>query len=408
MGNKILDKDLLYKEYIINNLTSKQIGEKYGYKETQIYAQLAKYGIRKYPKSKNRVFEKYDYLYNNYITLNKEVSQIAEENHVNPGVIDYYLKINCIPRKYTRRKIRTQEQIDEVIDMYVNKNMSTRQIGEHFEVNKGAISQILKENGIHIRSMEESRFNYIPDELNDIDILKQLYIDENKNAAEIARLFEGKVSSKTVREKLKKKNIKLKTLSEAKKGRQSKENHPNWQGGITELDDMLRRFFHTQIAPIAYKRDNNKCQICGNKKRLHAHHIVYFSTIVHEIWNENPDLDITVPEDKYKLFDIIINDDRFLSIDNLITLCKDCHQKIHSNDKNIHNSIGVNMKTILYSTGCPKCSILKKKMDEKNIEYDIVSDVDLMQANGFMNLPMLEVDDNIMDFGAAIKWINGV
>lgn len=34
MGNKILDKDLLYKEYIINNLTSKQIGEKYGYKET--------------------------------------------------------------------------------------------------------------------------------------------------------------------------------------------------------------------------------------------------------------------------------------------------------------------------------------------------------------------------------------
>lgn len=177
--------------------------------------------------------------------MNKEVSQIAEENHVNPGVIDYYLKINCIPRKYTRRKIRTQEQIDEVIDMYVNKNMSTRQIGEHFEVNKGAISQILKENGIHIRSMEESRFNYIPDELNDIDILKQLYIDENKNAAEIARLFEGKVSSKTVREKLKKKNIKLKTLSEAKKGRQSKENHPNWQGGITELDDMLRRFFHT-------------------------------------------------------------------------------------------------------------------------------------------------------------------
>lgn len=135
---------------------------------------------------------------------------------------------------------------------------------------------------------------------------------------------------------------------------------------------------------------------------------MYFSTIVHEIWNENPDLDITVPEDKYKLFDIIINDDRFLSIDNLITLCKDCHQKIHSNDKNIHNSIGVNMKTILYSTGCPKCSILKKKMDEKNIEYDIVSDVDLMQAKGFMNLPMLEVDDNIMDFGAAIKWINGV
>lgn len=63
---------------------------------------------------------------------------------------------------------------------------------------------------------------------------------------------------------------------------------------------------------------------------------------------------------------------------------------------------------ILYSTGCPKCIILKKKMDEKNIEYDIVSDVDLMQEKGFMSLPMLEVNGSTMDFGSAIKWVNGV
>lgn len=65
-------------------------------------------------------------------------------------------------------------------------------------------------------------------------------------------------------------------------------------------------------------------------------------------------------------------------------------------------------KIILYSTGCPKCIILEKKLNEKNIEYDEITDVDLMQDKGFMTLPMLEVDGNTMDFGAAVRWVNGV
>lgn len=65
-------------------------------------------------------------------------------------------------------------------------------------------------------------------------------------------------------------------------------------------------------------------------------------------------------------------------------------------------------KVVLYSTGCPKCTILKKKMDETNIKYNVVSDVDVMQAKGFMTIPMLEVDGEVMDFGAAVKWVNGV
>lgn len=66
------------------------------------------------------------------------------------------------------------------------------------------------------------------------------------------------------------------------------------------------------------------------------------------------------------------------------------------------------MNITLYSTGCPKCIILEKKMDMKNISYDVVDDVDLMQKKGFTTLPMLEVDDEVMDFGSAVKWVNGV
>lgn len=62
----------------------------------------------------------------------------------------------------------------------------------------------------------------------------------------------------------------------------------------------------------------------------------------------------------------------------------------------------------LYSTGCPKCKVLETKMNQKNIKYNVVSDVDLMQEKGFMSLPALDVDGKVMEFMAAINWVNGV
>lgn len=66
------------------------------------------------------------------------------------------------------------------------------------------------------------------------------------------------------------------------------------------------------------------------------------------------------------------------------------------------------MNVTLYSTGCPKCVILEKKMNQKNIKYDTVSDVDLMQEKGFMTLPMVEIDGEIYDFKTAIDFINNL
>lgn len=63
-------------------------------------------------------------------------------------------------------------------------------------------------------------------------------------------------------------------------------------------------------------------------------------------------------------------------------------------------------KIILYSTGCPKCTILKKKMDERNIQYEEENSVDKMLELGMTQLPMLSVDGNMMDFRDAIIWVN--
>lgn len=60
---------------------------------------------------------------------------------------------------------------------------------------------------------------------------------------------------------------------------------------------------------------------------------------------------------------------------------------------------------VLYSTGCPKCKILKSKLDEKKIEYEICTDTELMLSKGFKSVPILQIDNNNLSFNEAIKWV---
>lgn len=61
---------------------------------------------------------------------------------------------------------------------------------------------------------------------------------------------------------------------------------------------------------------------------------------------------------------------------------------------------------ILYSTGCPRCKVLEKKLEAKGIEYQIENDVTKMMEKGFANVPVLVVNDEAMDFMKAVAWIN--
>jgi len=66
------------------------------------------------------------------------------------------------------------------------------------------------------------------------------------------------------------------------------------------------------------------------------------------------------------------------------------------------------MNITLYSNNCPKCKILKQKLDEKELTYITCSDVEIMQAKGFKSVPQLEVDGIIMTYMTAIQWIKGI
>jgi predicted DsbA family dithiol-disulfide isomerase len=64
------------------------------------------------------------------------------------------------------------------------------------------------------------------------------------------------------------------------------------------------------------------------------------------------------------------------------------------------------MTITLYSTHCPKCNILTQKLNQANIQYNEINDVEVMLAKGFSSAPMLEVDGTIMNFYEANNWIN--
>ena len=63
-------------------------------------------------------------------------------------------------------------------------------------------------------------------------------------------------------------------------------------------------------------------------------------------------------------------------------------------------------EVVLYSTGCPRCNVLKQKLDSKGITFTEDSDVDKMLSMNITQVPVLEVDGKRMEFVEANSWIN--
>ncbi len=60
----------------------------------------------------------------------------------------------------------------------------------------------------------------------------------------------------------------------------------------------------------------------------------------------------------------------------------------------------------LYSTGCPKCKILEMKLKQKNINFNEISDLEILKAKKILSVPVLEIDSKIFDFAQACKLVN--
>ncbi len=84
------------------------------------------------------------------------------------------------------------------------------------------------------------------------------------------------------------------------------ENHPNWKGGITPINESIRKSVkYKNWRNCIYKRDNYTCKLCNATGKINVHHIKAFYTII---------------KSEVELYDI----------NNGITLCECCHKKFHS------------------------------------------------------------------------------
>ena len=59
----------------------------------------------------------------------------------------------------------------------------------------------------------------------------------------------------------------------------------------------------------------------------------------------------------------------------------------------------------LYSTNCPKCNVLKQKLQSLNIDFEISYNIDELIELGFMDAPILIVNDQYLNFSKAVNWI---
>jgi hypothetical protein len=118
----------------------------------------------------------------------------------------------------------------------------------------------------------------------------------------------GKPHSKTLWEF----RINKSTCDECEKKLNSKENHWNWQGGVTPENEIIRKSKkYIKWRDNVYSRDSYTCQCCliqGGK--LNAHHIESFAT----------------------------NENIRLNVDNGITLSEDCH--IQGKPNSFHTRYG--------------------------------------------------------------------
>ena len=64
--------------------------------------------------------------------------------------------------------------------------------------------------------------------------------------------------------------------------------------------------------------------------------------------------------------------------------------------------------TIYTTENCPRCKMLKMKLEAKNIAYVEISDIDVLIAKGIKQAPMLEVDGELLNLSKANDFINSL
>lgn len=102
------------------------------------------------------------------------------------------------------------------------------------------------------------------------------------------------------------------------------EKHYLWNGGVTILNQSIRRMTENRYWQRAIKKRDGKCQECGSVSNLEAHHINPIKAIIEANNITNRD----EARECLELWDL----------ENGITLCRKCHYNLENRTYNDNNN----------------------------------------------------------------------
>ncbi|MFB8424864.1 hypothetical protein ACFC4S_22885 [Priestia megaterium] len=239
-----------------------------------------------------------------------------------------FYKIEVRNSKGTQFPHVTEEFLNE---HYVKKDLTIKAVSEAAGCSTEVIRRYLIK--FNINKEETANFKEFP-EVNKAFLIEH-YVDKRLSQRAIAKIVG--CSNNLIGKRMRYYEIEARTsmqdytLEERKEkfGRRG-EQHGLWKGGIAPIRNAVRN----RLASISYermKKDDFTCQECGVRAGTkNVHHKRAFAEIIDEIRSENPDLNIQLEEDKEKFIEICVADNRLNDIDNLITLCEQCHHNLHT------------------------------------------------------------------------------
>ena|SRR3990167_4647165 len=218
-------------------------------------------------------------------------------------------------RKNINRTYRDKKVFER---LYIDEKKGIIEISQIFNISQGLVVHWLRNHGIKSRPVGD--YNSAVELFKDKNFLYKKYVLERKSLPTIAK--EMNCGHDCVSNWLKRHGIKRRTISEALTGtkkpaymipifrerarKQFKgEKNPNWKGGVSSRNHSFRTSVDYRIWQRAiWERDNYTCALCPSWSKPQAHHIK-------PLWHS------------WKLR---------LDMNNGITLCKSCHEKIRGKE----------------------------------------------------------------------------
>lgn len=311
-----INKDLIKNDYINNQLSVKQIAEKYSISISTVHKKLNSCNIR-CPRTGRKRFAIYvdeNKLRDLYLNQEKTIQQCANYFNIGRSIIRRQLiEMGIKARSGGYANLIKNVDNEEIVDLYWNHGLSMNQISDKIGRSRGLVKSRLINANKGIRSRAEGTRLYR--EINGVSNQDIIYFHDilEWSCAKISQYFNK--SRSFVGKRFESLGIKARKPIGQYSG--------SWKGGITAICDSVRKCNkYSQWREKCFIKNNYFSQISNQRRELNCHHIYPFMIILQSSITKHRPL-----SDEYKKL-AMVNDDRFFDLKNGLVVTKEEHDKI--------------------------------------------------------------------------------